>query len=420
MKILLKSAVIIDSNSEYHLSKKDILIHKGIIEAIADTLDVDVQKTVSLENLHVSLGWFDSSISFGEPGYEDRETIANGLEVAAQSGFTHIALNPTSKPVIQNQASIRYLLNRALNHAVNISPIGSLSIDAKGENLTELFDMHSEGASAFYDYQKPITNANLLKLALQYTQSFDGLVQSFPMDRSIAVNAVVNEGITSTLLGLSGFPSLSETLQIARDIAILEYTGGRLHIPTISCAKSVEMIKKAKAAGLNLSCSVNISHLILTDSVLETFDTRYKVLPPIRLEEDRKALLQGLADGTIDGVTCDHNPMTIEEKKVEFEQALYGSIGMESAFPALNKLVGVEKAITYMQGLKHVFGIPQHTIKEGAEANLSLFRPEGEWIFKKEHVLSSQTNSSLIGESMKGKVYGIVSNNQLRIKNSGK
>lgn len=415
MKILLKSATIIDSNSEHHLSKKDILINNGIIEAIEDTLDVSAEETVSLENLHVSMGWFDSSISFGEPGYEDRETIDNGLQVAAKSGFTNIALNPTTNPVVQSQASIRYLLSRAQDNAVTVHPIGALSVDSKGLDLTELYDMHSEGAIAFYDYQKPVKNANLLKIALQYTQGFNGLVQSFPMDRSIAKNAVVHEGITSTLLGLKGIPSFSETLQLARDIAVLEYTGGRLHIPTISTSKSVEMIREAKAKGLNISCSVNISHLILIDSVLDSFDTRYKVLPPLRLEEDRKALLEGLADGTIDGVTCDHQPLTIEEKKVEFEQALYGSIGMESAFAALNQLVGVEKAVSYMQGLKKVFGITTETIKKGATANLSLFRPDGEWTFEKEHILSSQTNSSLLGQKMKGSVYGILSNNQISI-----
>lgn len=415
MKILLKSATVIDPSSEHHLSKKDILIHNGVIEAIEDSLDVSTQETITLENLHISSGWFDSSISFGEPGYEDRETIENGLQVAAKSGFSHIALNPTTQPVVQNQASIRYLLSCSQESAVNVHPVGALSIDSKGVDLTELFDMHSEGAIAFYDYQKPVTNANLLKLALQYTQSFDGLVQSFPMDRSIAKNAVVHEGVTSTLLGLKGIPSFSESLQLARDIAILEYTGGRLHIPTISTAKSVAMIREAKANGLKISCSVNIIHLILTDTVLESFDTRYKLLPPLRLEEDRLALLEGLADGTIDGVTSDHLPLTIEEKKVEFEQALYGSIGMESAFAALNAVVGVEKAITYLQRLKSVFGIPVSSIQVGQTADLSLFRPDGEWIFKKETILSSQTNAALLNQKMKGSVYGILSNNQLSI-----
>lgn len=415
MKILLKSATVIDSNSEYHLSKKDILINNGVIESIENSIDVEAQKVIELENLHISPGWFDSSISFGEPGYEDRETIENGLEVAAKSGFTNIALNPTTQPVIQNQTSIRYLLSHTDQHAVNVHPIGALSIDSKGKNLTELFDMHQEGAIGFYDYQKPIINANLLKLALQYTQSFNGLVQSFPMDRSIAAKGVVNEGKTSTLLGLKGIPTFSETLQIARDIAILEYTGGRLHIPTISTSESVEMIRKAKAAGLNISCSVNITHLILTDEVLDSFDTRYKILPPIRLEKDRKALLEGLDDGTIDGVTCDHYPLTIEEKKVEFEQALYGSIGMESAFPALNKVVGTENAIKYMLGLKKVFNISPSTIKIGEKVCLSLFRPDVEWTFRKEDVHSSQTNSALFGQKMLGKVYGIFSNNQLKL-----
>lgn len=415
MKILLKSATIIDSNSEHHLSKKDLLIENGLIKHIGNNLEHTNCKIISLENLHVSTGWFDSSISFGEPGYEDRENIDNGLSVAAKSGFTDIALNANSLPVVQSQASVRYLLSRAQTHSVNLHPIGALSIDSKGVDLTELFDMHSEGAISFYDYQKPIENANLLKLALQYTQSFGGLVQSFPMDRSIAKNAVVHEGVTSTLLGLKGIPTFSETLQIARDIAILEYTGGRLHIPTISTAKSVKMIQETKAKGMHITCSVNIAHLVLTDEVLDSFDTRFKVLPPLRLEEDRLALIQGLADGVIDGVTCDHYPLTIEEKKVEFEQALYGSIGMESAFAGLNQLVGVEKAVSYLQGLKTVFGIPMSSIKEGEIAKLSLFRPDGDWKFQKDHILSSQTNSSLLGQKMKGSVYGIFSNNQLSI-----
>lgn len=415
MKTLFKSAVIVDPNSKYHLSKKDILVENGNIIHIEDALEIDVDRKVELENLHISSGWFDSSVSFGEPGFEDRETIDNGLEVAAKSGFTHIALNPTNQPITQNQSSIRYLISRTQHHPVRVFPIGALSMDSKGEKLTELYDMFSEGAIAFYDYQKPIENANLLKLALQYTQSFNGLVISFPFEKSIAYKGVVHEGKNSTLLGLKGIPSFSETLQIARDIQILEYTGGNLHIPTISTAGSVEKIRIAKARGLHISCSVNILHLILTDEVLNSFDTRYKILPPLRSKKDRLALLEGLADGTIDGVTSDHFPLTIEEKKVEFEQALYGSIGLESAFSALNAKVGMEKSISYLQRLKSIFGIKEHTISKGSEANFSLFQPEGSWTFKKENVYSSQINSALFGQKMKGRVYGIFADNHLKI-----
>lgn len=412
MKILLKSAKIIDPNSKYHLHTKDIYIENGIIKEIGE-IENQEAKIISLPNLHISPGWFDSSISFGEPGYEDRETIENGLKAAAKSGFTSIALNATSKPVTQNQSQVSYLLNKAHNHPVSLYPIGALSIDSKGEHLTELYDMHSEGAIAFYDYKKPLANANLLKLALQYTQAFGGLVQSFPMDKSVAHNGVVNEGKISTLLGLKGIPAFSEELQVARDLMILEYTGGKLHIPSISTAKSVSLIKEAKVKGLQVTCSVSITNLILTDKVLEEFDTYYKLLPPLREESDRLALIKALEDGIIDGVTSDHMPLTIEEKKVEFDHASYGSIGMETAFPVLNKNFGTFNAVQYLQSLKTVFGIESTNIEENQKADLSLFETENEWVFTKNDILSSQNNSALLNQKMKGKVYGIINNGGL-------
>lgn len=417
MKILLKSAKIIDPKSAYHLQTKDVLIENGIIKEIGE-IENQEAKLVSLPNLHISPGWFDSSVSFGEPGYEDRETIENGLKTAAKSGFTSIALNATSKPVTQNQSQVSYLLNKAHNHPVNLYPIGALSIDSQGEHLTELYDMHSEGAIAFYDYKKPIGNANLLKLALQYTQAFGGLVQSYALNKSVAHNGVVNEGKTSTLLGLKGIPAFSEELQVARDLMILEYTGGKLHIPSISTAKSVELIKEAKDKGLEVTCSVNISNLILTDEVLEDFDTVYKLLPPLREESDRQALIKALEEGVIDGVTSDHMPLTIEEKKVEFDHAAYGSIGLETAFPVLNKAFGAEKAVQYLQSLKAVFGVESSSIKEGEKANLSLFETEEDWTFTKEAILSSQENAALLNQKMKGKVYGIINNGGLLLDES--
>ncbi|NND89199.1 MAG: dihydroorotase, partial [Flavobacteriaceae bacterium] len=304
MKVLLKSATIVDVTSKYHLKKKDVLIEKGKIAQISDSIEVDQKvKTVQLDNLHISQGWFDPSVSFGEPGFEERETIKNGLKVAASSGFTDVAVNTNTDPVTDSKGHIKYLLSEAEKSATTLHPIGAMTLRSEGKDLAELFDMNTAGAIAFYDYKKPVSNANLLKIALQYTERFDGLIQSFPLDESVARNGLMNEEETSTRLGLKGIPALSEELQISRDLYLLEYTGGKLHIPTISTAKAVDLIRKAKKKGLQVSCSVSISNLFLDDMILESFDTHYKLMPPLRTKSDTKALLKGLQDGTIDGVS---------------------------------------------------------------------------------------------------------------------
>jgi len=415
MNVLLKAATIIDPTSTHHLKKRDILIENGKISKIAATIKNSEVKEVSLDNLHVSQGWFDSSVSFGEPGFEERETIKNGLKTAALSGFTHVAVNANSNPVVDNKGSIQFLKSKAAGSAVTLHPIGALSKGSEGIEMAELFDMQNEGATAFYDYKQPIKNTNLLKIALQYTQNFEGLVQSFPMDTSVAPYGMVHEEINSTKLGLKGTPSLAEELQIIRDLYLLEYTGGKLHIPTISTKKSVTLIKDAKKKGLQVTCSVAISNLVLTDDLLETFDTNYKLTPPLRTQEDCKALLKGLTDGTIDGVTSDHNPMDIEHKKTEFDHAYYGSIGLESCFGALNSKVGFEAAVNGLTKLKSTFNIEANAIKEGAKADLTLFSPEIAWTFSEDDIVSTSKNAAFLGQKLKGKAYGIYANKKLVI-----
>lgn len=414
MKILLKSATIVDASSKHHLKKRDVLIENGKISKIAATIaSSNKVKEITLKNLHISQGWFDSSVSFGEPGFEERENIENGLKTAAHSGFTSVAVNANSFPVTDSKGHIKFLKSKAENNAVNLYPIGALTVGSKGIDLAELYDMQNEGAISFYDYKHPIANANLLKIALQYTQNFDGLVQSFPFDKSVARNGMVNEEVNSTRLGLKGIPALSEELQIIRDLYILEYTGGKLHIPTISTKKSVELIKDAKKKGLNVSCSVSIFNLVLTDDVLEEFDTNYKLLPPLRTKEDNKALLKGLKDGTIDGVTSDHNPIDVEHKKTEFEHAFFGSIGLEGCFGALNLHLETEAAVKALTGLKNVFHIYSEEIEEGNRAELTLFNPEESWEFSEKDIISTSKNAALLGTLLKGKAYGIFANNKL-------
>lgn len=414
MNVLLKSAVIVDPKSPFNGKKVDILIEKGIIQKISKSLLAEGKtKVIELPNLHVSAGWFDSSVSFGEPGFEERETIDNGLQTAAKSGFTGIAIHPNTNPVTDNSGAIAYTKSKSFNHATQLFPIGSLTIQSKGIDLAELYDMHKHNAASFGDYKKPVANPNLLKLALQYTQSFDGLVQSYPQNNDIAGKGMVNEEVSATQLGLKGIPNLAEELQISRDLFILEYTGGKLHIPTISTAKSVTLIKEAKKKGLDISCSVAVHNLILDDSLLIEFDTNYKVQPPLRTKKDTKALLKGIKEGTIDMITSDHCPMDIENKQVEFDNASYGSIGLESVFGALVKELPLEVIIEKLTAGRVRFTNGNISITEGTEANLSLFNPDIEYTFEKKDILSTSKNAIFLGQKLQGKAYGVYANKQL-------
>ena len=415
MNILLKSATIVDhTNRKLHFKKRDILITNGIIEEISPLIKPARNlKTVKFKNLHVSAGWFDSSVSFGEPGFEERETIKNGLHVAARSGFTDIVLNGNTYPPPDSSGAIVFLKNEAKGQPTKLHPLGTLTMRAEGSDLAELYDMQNSGAVGFYDYKKSISNSNLLKIALQYSQDFKGLVFSFPMDDKIMGKGIVNEGISSTRVGLKGIPALAEELQIARDLFILEYTGGCLHIPTISSAGSVKIIGEAKKKGLNVSCGVAIHNLMFTDDVLDSFDSNYKVLPPLRTKKDISALIKGLKDGTIDFATSDHTPIDIEEKRIEFDNAAYGTIGLENAFGILNQIFDTEMAVKLLSKGRERFSINPVSIEKGALANLTLFDPESEYIFTKSHCYSKSRNSMFFGTKMKGKVYGIIANNQI-------
>lgn len=414
MKLIIREAKIIDSTSPFHNKTVDILIVDGLIEKIGDSLPNTANaEEVKLDNLHLSQGWFDSSVSLGEPGFEERETISNGLDVAAKSGFTAIALQPNSFPIIDNQSQVNFVQNKANGSATQLYPIAALTKGSEGNDMAELFDMKKVGAIAFGDYNKSQPNANLLKIALQYVQDFDGLVIAFPQDEKIKGSGVVNEGTVSTRLGLKGIPNLAEELQISRNLFLLEYTGGKLHIPTVSTAESVRLIKEAKAKGLNVSCSVAVHHLVMTDEKLEGFDTRFKVSPPLRTEMDRKGLLDGILDNTIDMITSDHNPIDIEHKKMEFDAAKNGTIGLESAYGALMTVLPLDKVIEKLTSGKTVFGIENQAIKEGAAANITLFNPQGESVFSKSSILSKSKNSAFLGMEIKGQVYGVLNQGKL-------
>ncbi len=415
MNILLRSAKIIDSNSKYHNKKMDIFVKNGIISDIAKNIELPVNcKEIRLKNLHVSNGWFDTSVSLGEPGYEERENIKHGLEVAGRSGFTKIALNPNTHPFIDNKSAVEFLIQKSASAPVDLYPIANLTQGAAGKEMAELFDMKNSGAIAFGDYNKSLENANLLKIALLYAQNIDGIVLSFPQDSGIGTHGFVNESENTTRLGLNSIPNLSEELQISRDLSLLDYTGGKLHIPTISTAKAVQLIKEAKKKGLDVSCSVAAHHIFLTDEEIKSFDTNYKVMPPLRSLKDTKALLRGIKDGTIDMIVSDHNPIDIENKNVEFENGAYGTIGLESLFGSVMVNLELDETIACLteKPCKR-FDLPVSVIEKDVKAELTLFDPDLVYIFEKNDVISKSKNSAFLGKELKGKAYGIYANKKL-------
>lgn len=417
MNLLIKQATIIDSTSSHNGRVVDILIEKGIITQIKKSIVPEKGiKTIEAEGLHVSAGWLDMQVNFCDPGYEHKETLDNGLRSASKGGFTGVALMSGTNPPLHNKGQIEYVVNRSKNNIVDVFPIGTLSHNQEGKDLSEMYDMQLSGALAFSDYKKTTKDAGLIVRALQYSQNINSFIISHCDDKTISHDGLMNEGITSTKLGLKGMPALAEEIMLQRNIQILEYTGGKMHIPTVSTKGSVELIKKAKAKKLIITCGVAAYNLLLDDTELEGFDTNYKVNPPLRTKEDIDALKKGIADGTIDVIVSDHNPQDIESKDLEFDLADNGMVGLESCFGVLNAALSsklnLENIVdTLTKNPRAILGLAPVSIKEGAEANLTFFNPTKKYVFEKSHLVSSNKNSGFIGKELKGEVIGVFNKN---------
>lgn len=417
MNLLIKQATIVDSDSSHNGRVVDILIEKGVITQIKKSITPEKGiKTVEAEGMHVSAGWLDMQVNFCDPGYEHKETLSNGLKSAAKGGFTSVCLMSGTNPPLHNKAQIEYVANRTKENLVDVLPVGTLSHNQEGKDLSEMYDMKLSGAVAFSDYKKSTKDAGLILRALQYSQNINSFIITHCDDKTISHDGLVNEGVTSTKLGLKGIPALAEEIMLQRNIQILEYTGGKMHIPTISTKGSVELIKKAKAKKLNITCGVAAYNLLLDDSELEGFDTNYKVNPPLRTKEDVDALKKGLADGVIDVIVSDHAPQDIESKDLEFDLADNGMIGLESCFGVLNtalssklSLENIVDALT--KNPRSILGLDAVSIKEGAEANLTLFNPTKKYVFEKSHIVAANKNSGIVGKELKGEVIGVVNKN---------
>jgi dihydroorotase len=414
MNLLIKSATISDPGSPFNQQVVDVLIEKGQIAKIASHIDHDAE-SFDAKGKYLCPGFFDLNCNIGELGLETKEDLQTGTRAAASGGFTGVALMPNTQPPVHSKAEIEYLMNRAKNNLVDVYPLGTLSYKREGKDLSEMYDMYNSGAKAFTDGNHPVQDAGLMERALLYTKGFDALVLSYPEDTAIAGKAKVHEGEVSTLLGMKGIPSLAEELMVARDLYLAEYTGSRIHFSTISTERSVELIREAKKKGLQVTCDVAVHHLLLTDEALMGFDSQYKVKPPLRTQNDVKALLKGLKDGTIDAVVSQHTPHEVEFKNVEFEVAEYGMISLQTAFSiALEAGLTLEAIVQKMAiAPRKILNIEVPFIAEGQHANLVILDKESEWMYDRSNNRSKSYNSPFIGKKLKGAVLLTYNNNKL-------
>ncbi len=418
-ELLLRQVTVLDPGGPLHNAVTDLHIVDGRLAKAGQKLPKGDAEVIAMEGLYASPGWVDLRAHFRDPGEEYKEDLLSGLDAAAAGGFTAVAVLPGTKPVVDNRASVEYLLRKGQGHAVRVLPLGALTKDMAGKELAELYDMQQAGAVAFSDDLSPVYNARLMMLALQYALNFDGRVMALPLDRDLAAMGQMHEGVMSTRLGMRGIPPMAESVRLARDLQLLEYTGSRLHVDTLTTAEGVEIIRQAKAKKLRVTASVAAHNLMLDDGVLRGFDTNYKVMPPLRGPEHIEALREGVKDGTIDSIVSDHRPEDTEHKQLEFAQAAFGAIGLETAYAVANtalksRMSALRISERFCQGPRAALGMPVPHLVEGASLEATFFAPEHQWMFNEKDIVSKSRNSPFIGHRFTGKAMGIVANGQVR------
>ncbi|MFQ3575550.1 MAG: dihydroorotase [Cytophagales bacterium] len=412
MRLLIKNAKLVFPKHHLNQQLLNILIEDGKIDYIGSDL-TEADEVFEAENLHLSPGWFDMRANFSDPGFEHKEDLKSGVQAAIQGGFTEICVLPDTQPALDSKDVVEYVLSKTRNAKVKIRPLGFASVHGKGNDMAELMDLHHAGVIAFTDAYKWIAHSGLLSQILQYLQMFDGLLINRPNDLSISPFGLMNESKTSVLLGLKGIPKLAEEIAIMRDLEILKYTGGKIHFSLISTAKSVDLIRKAKKEGLNVTCDTAPHYLAFEDTALASFETNLKVMPPFREKEDVLALVEGLLDGTIDCLVSDHHPQDVESKNLEFDLAEFGISAIETAFAVSNTFhpnkleieILVEK---WALNPRKILGLEIPKFEPGSVANLTLFDPEKSWQPESALLKSKSKNNPFLGTHLKGKVLGTI------------
>ena len=412
MKILIQAAEIIDPDSSFHQKQKNILIHNGRIASIGDK-NMTADKTIKAEGMMISPGWFDLGTFIGDPGLEYKEDLNSGTRAAAAGGFTEIAMLPNTAPCVQTKNEVSYIVRGNEGRLVQVYPMASVTMNNKGEELTEMIDLHAAGAVAFTDGLKPIWHTDIFLKSLQYLQKFNGVLIDHPEDYWLNLFGQMHEGLNSTRLGLKGMPRIAEEIVIGKNLELLQYAGGRLHFARVSTPRSLEMIRSAKKK-FQVTCDVTVFQALLDDSLLADFDTNYKVNPPLRERVDNEAIIKGLREGTIDVLSSGHLPQDEESKNLEFDRAEFGIITLQTFcahLTALSKFVDWAILIEKVTAApRKVLGLPIPRIKEDSVANLTLIDPEAKWVLNDESNFSKSKNSPWYGRELKGKTVAVFNN----------
>lgn len=415
MRYLIRSATIIDPQSSHHQSRKDLLIDNGIITTIADQIP-DTDADMVCEDCMVSPGWFDLFAQFHDPGEEQKEDLISGAYAAMAGGFTGVLLRPDTHPAYDTKGAIEYAVNKTRDLATEVFPTGALTVGTAGKELTEMYDLRAAGAIAIGNGEQPLQESGLLLRALQYVKPFNGVVLYRPLQQKVA-DGPVNEGAMSVRLGMKGSPAVSEELAVHEAIELAQYTQSHVHLVKISTAGSVELVRQAKAKDIPVSCSVSALHLHSDETILETFNELYKVVPPLRTADDKAALWAGIADGTVDAIVSDHNPQDIEAKQVEFEYAEPGISSLEHTFSLLMAAAPEGFALTrIIEALsiqpRKILGLETAHIEEQSVANLTFFQPTVTYTASAESMRSKSSNTPFLNQTLTGKVMGVIRGTQ--------
>ena len=412
MKILIQSPEILDPGSSFHQKEKNVLIQNGRISAIGDK-NYSADKVIKAEGMKLSTGWFDLGTFIGDPGLEYKEDLESGTRAAAAGGFTEIAVLPNTQPCVQTKNEISYMVRGNDTRLVQVHPLASVTQNNKGEELTEMIDLHAAGAVAFTDGLKPVWHTDIFLKSLQYLQKFDGVLIDHAEDYWLNLFGQMHEGVNSTRLGLKGMPRIAEEIVIGKNLELLQYAGGRLHFARISTPRSLELIKAAKKKH-QVTCDAAIYQALLDDTLLADFDTNYKVNPPLRERADNDSIIKGLRDGTIDVLCSGHMPQDEESKSLEFDRAEFGIISLQTFcanLTALSKYLDWDVLIDKVtSGPRKVLHLEVPRIEEDTAANLTLIDPNHKWVFNDESNYSKSKNSPWFGKELTGKAVAVFNN----------
>jgi dihydroorotase len=425
MKILIMNCNILHPGQKLNESNINILLVDGVIQQMGKTTSsISADKTIDLKGNYVVPGFFDMHVHLREPGREDEETVITGCDSAAQGGFTGVACMPNTEPTIDSAEVIRFIKEKAVNNLVDVFPIAAATLARKGEILSPIAELAEAGAVGFSDDGTVIKTASILKRALEYSQMYNLTIIEHCEDESLSGGSM-NESINSTLLGLHPIPSIAEDLIVMRDIILADYTKCKIHFAHISTKRSVQFIREAKSRGVRVTAEVTPHHFTLTDDLLKTYDTNYKMNPPLRTQADLDEIILGLKDGTIDCIACDHAPHSIEEKEAEFEYAPNGIIGLETSVGISlsellhKKILSLEQLVEKLSiNPRKILNQPVPQFKEGEIANFTFLDINEVWTVDLSKFKCKSKNSPFDKRLLTGKSIGVVNNKKMLYGNS--